>query len=83
MGAEERAGDRVEEAFGRVQRVTGLVDGKVLADPFEGRVLLRRFSNPAGKGRAVPAGVGPLAPVASNATDAGRQLNRRVEIVAR
>ena len=28
-------------------------------------------------------GVGPLAPVASNTSDAGRQLNRRVEIVAR
>jgi outer membrane protein OmpA-like peptidoglycan-associated protein len=34
-------------------------------------------------GRAVPAGVGPLAPIASNATDAGRALNRRLEIVAR
>jgi outer membrane protein OmpA-like peptidoglycan-associated protein len=48
-GSEERPGDRVEEAFGRVQRVTGLSDGKVLAEPFEGRVLLRRFTNPAGK----------------------------------
>lgn len=28
-------------------------------------------------------GVGPLAPVSSNDTDAGRQLNRRVELVAR
>lgn len=34
-------------------------------------------------GRAVPAGVGPLAPLASNASDAGRALNRRVEIVLR
>ncbi len=33
--------------------------------------------------RLVPAGVGPLAPVASNATEAGRAENRRVELVAR
>lgn len=34
-------------------------------------------------GRAIPAGVGPLAPLAPNTTDEGRALNRRVEIVAR
>jgi outer membrane protein OmpA-like peptidoglycan-associated protein len=34
-------------------------------------------------GRVVPAGVGPLAPVASNATEEGRARNRRVELVAR
>ncbi|TCO74897.1 OmpA family protein [Chromatocurvus halotolerans] len=33
--------------------------------------------------RVVPAGVGPLAPVVSNATEAGRAQNRRVELVAR
>ncbi|MCU0826795.1 MAG: OmpA family protein [Tabrizicola sp.] len=48
-GSEERIGDRVDEAFGTAQRVIGLVDGKVVAEPFEGRVLLRRFENPAGK----------------------------------
>jgi outer membrane protein OmpA-like peptidoglycan-associated protein len=33
--------------------------------------------------RLDPHGLGPLAPVASNATDEGRQKNRRVELVAR
>ena len=33
--------------------------------------------------RLVPAGVGPLAPVATNATDEGRAKNRRVELVVR
>jgi len=33
--------------------------------------------------RVVPAGVGPLAPVASNASEDGRARNRRVELVAR
>jgi outer membrane protein OmpA-like peptidoglycan-associated protein len=33
--------------------------------------------------RLDPHGVGPLAPVAPNTTDAGRQQNRRVELVAR
>ena len=28
-------------------------------------------------------GVGPLAPVATNATDDGRKMNRRVELVAK
>lgn len=49
FGSEERVGDRVEEAFGTAQRVTGLADGKVVAAPFEGRVSLRRYENPAGK----------------------------------
>ena len=33
--------------------------------------------------RLTPRGVGPLAPVASNETEAGRALNRRVELVKR
>jgi outer membrane protein OmpA-like peptidoglycan-associated protein len=33
--------------------------------------------------RLTPRGVGPLAPIASNDTDAGRALNRRVELVKR
>ena len=33
--------------------------------------------------RLAPKGVGPVAPVATNQTDAGRQLNRRVELVLR
>ena len=35
------------------------------------------------EGRLTPRGVGPLAPVASNDTEAGRALNRRVELVRR
>jgi outer membrane protein OmpA-like peptidoglycan-associated protein len=34
-------------------------------------------------GRTVPAGVADLSPVASNATEASRQMNRRVEMVRR
>jgi outer membrane protein OmpA-like peptidoglycan-associated protein len=33
--------------------------------------------------RLTPKGVGPVAPVATNQTDAGRKLNRRVELVLR
>lgn len=43
--------------------------------------LISRHGIPSGT--AVPAGVGPLAPIASNAADAGRAQNRRVELVAR
>ncbi|MEG6508515.1 DUF4892 domain-containing protein [Methyloligella sp. 2.7D] len=35
------------------------------------------------QGRIIPAGVGPLAPVASNSSDSGRAQNRRVELVQR
>lgn len=45
-GSEERTGDRVEEAFGRSERVIGLTDGQVQSEVFEGRVLLRRYDNP-------------------------------------
>ena len=34
-------------------------------------------------GRLQARGVGPLSPEATNASDAGRAINRRVEIVAR
>ncbi len=34
-------------------------------------------------GRLTAVGIGPVAPLATNATEAGRKLNRRVEIVAR
>lgn len=43
--------------------------------------LTGRFDVPAA--RLQPAGVGPLSPVADNATEEGRALNRRVELVQR
>jgi OmpA-OmpF porin, OOP family len=43
--------------------------------------LEQRFGSE--KGRAIPAGVGSYAPVASNITEAGRAENRRVELVVR
>jgi OOP family OmpA-OmpF porin len=43
--------------------------------------LISRFKVDAA--RLKPHGVGPLAPVASNSTDEGRALNRRVELVER
>jgi hypothetical protein len=45
-GSEERERERVSEEFGRTMRITGFEDGEVLAEPFEGRVLLMRFRNP-------------------------------------
>ena len=44
-------------------------------------VLTREFAVPAG--RVVPFGVGMASPIASNAEEAGRTQNRRVEIVRR
>jgi len=41
--------------------------------------LLRKYG--VASARVQPAGVGPLAPIASNATSEGRTLNRRVELV--
>jgi len=45
-GSEERERERVTEAFGRTARIVGFEDGKVIAERFEGRVLLMRFRNP-------------------------------------
>ena len=42
-------------------------------------MLARKFG--VASARVQPAGVGPLAPIASNATEEGRALNRRVELV--
>jgi outer membrane protein OmpA-like peptidoglycan-associated protein len=48
-GSQERVPDRVEEAFGEIQRITGFTDGNVLSEKLRGRVLLRRFANPEGR----------------------------------
>ncbi|HEV7457962.1 MAG TPA: OmpA family protein [Roseococcus sp.] len=45
-GSTEREGDRREEEFGATARITGFAGGEVQAAPFEGRLLLRRFSHP-------------------------------------
>ncbi len=45
------------------------------------RALVERFG--IAPSRLEAHGVGPLAPVATNATEEGRKLNRRVELVAR
>lgn len=45
------------------------------------KVLVQRYGIAAARLR--PAGVGPLAPVLANTSDAGRAWNRRVELVAR
>jgi outer membrane protein OmpA-like peptidoglycan-associated protein len=42
-------------------------------------MLTRKFG--VRSGRVQPAGVGPLSPIASNANDEGRALNRRIELV--
>ena len=48
-GSEERPGDRIDEAFGQTERVTGFADGTIISGPLEGRIVLRRFKNPPGK----------------------------------
>ncbi len=48
-GSVEHPGNRIDEAFGTSQRVTGFAEGAVQAAPFEGRVSLRRFRNPEGR----------------------------------
>lgn len=48
-GSVERDSQRVSEAFGRTSRITGFENGSVLADRFEGRILLMRFRNPDGR----------------------------------
>lgn len=45
-GSEEDVSRRVSESFGRTERITGLAEGRVLSEPFEGRILLSRYRNP-------------------------------------
>jgi hypothetical protein len=48
-GSQEREADRREEEFGETARITGFAEGCVQAEAFSGRILLRRFVNPAGR----------------------------------
>jgi outer membrane protein OmpA-like peptidoglycan-associated protein len=56
---------------------------KLSADRAEAVIsaLVSRFS--VDRKRVEPHGVGPLSPVFANSTDAGREQNRRVELVER
>lgn len=64
---------------------TGALDHNLQLSTARARAVVAALTKDYGAAaaRLDPRGVGPLAPVAPNTTDEGRQLNRRVELVAR
>ena len=68
---------------GHTDNVGGFDANLVLSRARAEAVVAALTSRGSDAARPVPAGVADLSPVASNATDAGRQMNRRVEMVRR
>ena len=64
---------------------TGSFEGNMALSADRARAIVEALGRQYGidTSRLQPAGVGPVAPLASNLNEAGRQLNRRVELVER